>query len=321
MALPNLSLWGRHAPSAGENAHALITVMHWGSLAVLALVMARGVAFLGGEALRHRTLALRAESVVQSAVFSQGASTAGILPGIGAFVERNPFGVPPRAATAAATPSEAPVPEVSLADVQVEGTVAGVAALVVTGEGSRWILQGSDFRGYRVFRVKASGALLSRDGKETFLPLIFVGGAPGAGMPMSVASPVAPAAPAAPLQAPPVTQEQVRSAAPGKEGVIARDVVNSLLMNPFDELKRVRLVPKIDDQGKAGGLEIKALEDKSILSTLGVRPGDVIKGINGITMNNMGDVANAINSLMGGNKFEVSIVRDGKPEQLSYAVK
>ena len=319
MALPNLSLWWRRMAPAGGHARFVALLIHWGALAVLALVLARGTAFLGGEVLRHRTLALRAEQVLQSAPGSSGASAVGIPPEISAFVERNPFGVAPRPATASAAPSEVPAAEISLADVQVEGTVAGVAALVVTGEGSRWILQGEDFRGYQVFRVRAGGAALSRDGKETFLPLIFVGGSPGAGMPAPVVvqAPVAPGVP----PAPPAFQNKVQSAAPGKEGVIARDVVNGLLMNPFDELKLVLLIPKLDDQGKAGGLEVKALEDKSILSTLGVRPGDVIKGINGITMNNMGDVANAINSLMGGNKFDVAIVRDGKPEQLSYAVK
>jgi hypothetical protein len=49
--------------------------------------------------------------------------------------------------------------------------------------------------------------------------------------------------------------ENLTPAAPGQEGVIARDTVNELLLNPFDELKKVRLVPKITD-GVAAGIEV-----------------------------------------------------------------
>ena len=319
MTLPSLKQILR--PSAvGGGSHLLVALVRWGAWAVLALVAARGVAFLGEEFLRRHTLALRTEHVLQSVLGSREGASRGAPPGVIAFVERNPFGVPPRPAVASAPVVETPAPGLSLADVQVEGTVAGVGALVSTEEGPRWILQREEFRGYLVFRVQAGGVLLSRDGQETFLPLVFVGGSPGAPASLTVAG-----SPSSGSSAPPALlpafQGKVSSAAPGKEGVVAREVVNALLMNPFDELKLVRLIPKVDDQGKAGGLEVAALEDKSILSTLGVRPGDVIKGINGITMNNMGDVANAINSLMGGSKFDVAIVRDGKPEQLSYAVK
>ena len=34
-----------------------------------------------------------------------------------------------------------------------------------------------------------------------------------------------------------------------------------------------------------------------------------------------GDVANAINSLMGGERFEVSVVRKDEPVQLNYVVR
>ena len=303
MTLPSLKQILRPS-AAGGGSHLLVALVRWGAWAVLALVAARGVAFLGEEFLRRHTLALRTEHVLQSVLGARESASRGAPPGVVAFVERNPFGVPPRPAVASVPVAETTGPGLSLADVQVEGTVAGVGALVSTEEGPRWILQREEFRGYLVFRVQAGGVLLSRDGQDTFLPLVFVGGSPGAPVPLTVAGPP-PSGSSAPPP-PPAFQGKVSSAAPGKEGVVAREVVNALLMNPFDELKLVRLIPKVDDQGRAGGLEVAALEDKSILSTLGVRPGDVIKGINGITMNNMGDVA---------------IVRDGKPEQLSYAVK
>jgi hypothetical protein len=43
--------------------------------------------------------------------------------------------------------------------------------------------------------------------------------------------------------------------------------------------------------------------------------------VNGIPISNMGDVANAINSVMGGERFEVCVVRKDEPVQLNYVVR
>jgi S1-C subfamily serine protease len=38
-------------------------------------------------------------------------------------------------------------------------------------------------------------------------------------------------------------------------------------------------------------------------------------------MNNMGDISNAINSLMDGSRFDVEVLRDGEQVPLSYVVR
>ena len=109
----------------------------------------------------------------------------------------------------------------------------------------------------------------------------------------------------------------VVAARPGEqEGQVPSGLVNDLVQNPFDELKKIRLRPK---DGEAG-LEIQWIQDDSILRQLGVQKGDVIKSVNGIPFTNMGDIANSINSLMNSERFDVEVTREGKPTALRYVV-
>ena len=63
------------------------------------------------------------------------------------------------------------------------------------------------------------------------------------------------------------------------------------------------------------------LDEKSILTSLGVKAGDVVQSVNGVQIRNMGDVVNVINSLMTGNTFDVHVLRNGKPEMLNYNIR
>lgn len=108
---------------------------------------------------------------------------------------------------------------------------------------------------------------------------------------------------------------EVVAASDEQEGSIPSGMVNQLVQNPFDELKKVRLRP----QGQAG-LQIQWIQNDSILKKLGVKRGDVIKSINGIPFNNMADIANSINSLMNSERFDVEVDRRGKPTALRYVV-
>lgn len=114
------------------------------------------------------------------------------------------------------------------------------------------------------------------------------------------------------------TANQVSAAeAGGKEGVISAGLVQQLMENPFDELKNVRLRPKEGEQG----LQIQWINKDSILSQLGVQKGDVIRSINGIPFRNMADITNSMNSLMNSDRFDVEVVRDGKPSSLKYVIR
>jgi type II secretory pathway component PulC len=103
----------------------------------------------------------------------------------------------------------------------------------------------------------------------------------------------------------------------GSAGEINRDMINGLMENPFDELKKVRLRPAADEQG----LQIQWINKDSVLAQLGVQKGDVIRSINGIAFRNMMDITNSVSSLMNSDRFDVEVMRNGTPTSLQYVVR
>ncbi|MCL2767383.1 MAG: PDZ domain-containing protein [Synergistaceae bacterium] len=125
----------------------------------------------------------------------------------------------------------------------------------------------------------------------------------------------------APRTPQPQANQQVTAAVMGgQEGTIDRELINNLLMNPYDEMKKFRIRPKFEGT-ESLGIEVQWIQNDSILAKLGVAKNDVIKSVNGIPIKNMGDIANAINSLMNGSRFDVAVTRGNAPIDLSYVVR
>ena len=131
--------------------------------------------------------------------------------------------------------------------------------------------------------------------------------------------PTASAAPSRPQRPAPV-DDRVTAATEGQEGILDRELLNDLMINPFDEMKKIRIRPKFDGN-ESIGIEVQWIQNDSILGKLGVAKNDVIRSINGISIKNMGDIANAINSLMNGSRFDVEVLRGNDPIQLTYVVR
>jgi hypothetical protein len=284
-------------------------------------------ATLLGLFLQHQVMESRIATVIRAASTSApGSGVVSVPEGMRLFVARSPFGVasgralPEDKGTSPETPVEkeaAPVADIG--KLSLVGTMPPVAAWLAGPGGTSLVLQGQRVEGWLLRRVAKNSVLLAagEEEHELFFRVLDGGGQIPAKPTSKERAADTPTPPPAESSS---AAENLTPAAPGQEGVIARDTVNELLLNPFDELKKVRLVPKITD-GVAAGIEVRNIEKNSILFALGVRPGDVIQGVNGIPISNMGDVANAINSLMGGERFEVSVVRKDEPVQLNYVVR
>lgn len=286
-------------------------------------------ATLLGLFLQHQVMESRIATVIRAASASDsGSGVVSVPEGLRLFVARSPFGVASgivisedKAASPEKPIEEKAAPVADIGKLSLVGTMPPVAAWLAGPGGTSLVLQGQRVEGWLLRRVAKNSVLLAAGEEEHELFFrVLDGGERISSKPTSkkraAEAPTPP--PAGPSSS--TTAENLTPAAPGQEGVIARDTMNELLLNPFDELKKVRLVPKITD-GVAAGIEVRNIEKNSILFALGVRPGDVIQGVNGIPITNMGDVANAINSLMGGERFEVSVLRKDEPVQLNYVVR
>ncbi len=178
---------------------------------------------------------------------------------------------------------------------------------------------GEEIDYYKLISVGAYEAILRRGNEPPVKKYIVYGSVPA---PEQAEAPKAASAPAkAPeVKQPPAPQNSgnILAAVPGgNEGQVPSEIVNQLVQNPFDELKRIRLRPN----DKSGGLEIQWIQNDSILKRLGIQRGDVIKSVNGIPFTNMGDIANSISSLMASERFDVEVNRGGNNTALRYVVK
>lgn len=233
-------------------------------------------------------------------------------PSISDFVSANPFNVKVyHTSKAASDPARKQEQIFSLEGMTLSGTIPGIGAQLRDGDLAPFILKGQEYKGYTLKDVGNNRAFFVKNDEEYILHLFYdVGGAKN--------------------NASRTNESQIKKTVPvnnrispsevGKNGTIARELVNDLLMNPFNEMKKVRLRAKFKD-GEALGIEVQWLARDSLLRELGVSKGDIVQSINGVPINNMGDISNAINSLMGGDRFEVEVLRKGEKVPLTYTVK
>ena len=238
----------------------------------------------------------------------------GTSPAISDFVSANPFNVmeyeKPHAGPAATEQKE----EIfSLDGMTLSGTIPGIGAQLRDGDVTPFILSGQEYRGYTLKDVESNRAFFFKNDEE-FILLLFYGqnedSKKSSGKNSSQVKQTLPV-----RDNPGIAPAEV-----GQNGTIARELVNDLLMNPFNEMKKVRLRAKFQD-GEALGIEVQWLARDSLLGELGVEKGDIVQSINSVPINNMGDISNAINSLMGGDRFEVEVLRKGEKVPLTYTVK
>ena len=236
--------------------------------------------------------------------------------GLEGFLAANPFHISPQKAN---TPAPAPksvdvAPKqqpTTLDDVILRGTLPGVGGWFEQKGALKLILVGKNIDRFRLMSVQYDEATFRR-GTQTVKKYITYG-------PVEAKKQEAPKPAPAPRREPEPARQtgNITAASEGSEGSIPAEMVNSLVQNPFDELKRIRVRPN----DKAGGLEVQWIQNDSILKRLGVQRGDVIKSVNGIPFTNMGDIANSINSLMNSERFDVEVTRGGKSTPLRYVVR
>ena len=247
-------------------------------------------------------------AVGRSALPAEAERASSVGAGMEEFLTANPFRV---------SPMEVSLPTARSADVEVTGSLAtavlrgtlpDVGAWIEDKGKVRLVLMGTSFDVYTLAKVTYREAVFVKEDEVVVRELRY--SEPGSER-GAFSTPVAEARPVG------VPEGSVTPAKPGEQdGEVPSELVTSLVQNPFDELKKIRLRP--NDGGN--GLEIQWIQDDSILKQLGVQKGDVIKSVNGIPFTNMADIANSINSLMNSERFDVEVDREGKPTALRYVV-
>jgi membrane-associated protease RseP (regulator of RpoE activity) len=228
-----------------------------------------------------------------------------------AFLKSNPFKVTPRILPDLEEELSADSSQQitgSLAAAVLRWTMPG-AGILLEDQGQQYvILVNESFDVYTLEEVTYREAIFVKDENRVVKELVY-----------------SKEGPALPQPSAPVVQTRDADLGPlvvpadpssGSAGEINRDMINGLIENPFDELKKVRLRPA-DEQG----LQIQWINKDSVLAQLGVQKGDVIRSINGIAFRNMMDITNSVSSLMNSDRFDVEVMRNGTPTSLQYVVR
>ena len=305
------------APSAGPASSAARSVL----AALFVCGIFAGYCLCSSLESAMMSAALEADAETARAVSRRGPSfaNAGRSGGAGGFTEENPFGADVRAAKDTGKSSAAKAAPETLKSMTLRGTLPGVGAWIEVSGNTRLVLKGQSVEGFTLSEIEYSRALLSGGAEEHALYLILSGG----GRPAAAdrrrprraetrrrTQQRAPEKPALDFSG-------LEPASEGREGAVPRELVDALLMNPYDELAKVRMVPTPD----MSGMKLERLASDSVLARVGVAQGDVISAINGVSITNVADASNALNSLMAGSRFDVTVMRGGKPVELRYQVK
>jgi len=121
---------------------------------------------------------------------------------------------------------------------------------------------------------------------------------------------------------------QARAARPGAEIAsasgesstipVSRDMVEGALGNINQLLTQVRVRPYFKD-GLPDGLAVSHIRPDSIIAKLGLRNGDVVKGVDGKEIKSPDDILNFYNSLKSGSDISVDVMRRGQLQTLHYS--
>jgi len=200
---------------------------------------------------------------------------------------------------------------------------AGFAVIADGANGERTFRAGEDVvSGVQLAAVYADRIVLSRGGIEETLklprdsnlaPADVVRAAPGTASSRSgtntraegnrQGSTAAPAAAAQTVKAPTDWQQ----------------TVDRLRQNPDELMRRVQIVPVLDG-GKLTGVRLSAGADAALINQIGLRPGDIVTSVNGMPVDSLSRGQDIMSSLKNSSSVRVTVLRDGKPTDVTVGL-
>ena len=94
--------------------------------------------------------------------------------------------------------------------------------------------------------------------------------------------------------------------------MIDRDQLAAQMRTP-DFLRQATMVPS-----NSGGFQVRQIQPGSLYEKLGLRPGDVVKSINGQAINSVEDAMKLYQQMASLSSVQMEVQRGGKPEYLYY---
>ncbi len=106
---------------------------------------------------------------------------------------------------------------------------------------------------------------------------------------------------------------------PGDQLRIDRNEIDSALNNINQLMQQVRVRPHFKN-GKPNGLILTHIRNNSIFNELGLKSGDVVKGVNGEEIESVDDALKFYNNLKSSSSVQLQIERGGQEKSISYQI-
>jgi len=103
---------------------------------------------------------------------------------------------------------------------------------------------------------------------------------------------------------------------------IKRSDLNNYLKNLPDLLQQATAVPNIvpGSGGEVDGFKMLGIEPGSVFSQIGLKVGDVLKGVNGEKVNSPAKAMELYNNLRNEGRIELEVERDGRTQSLNFNI-
>jgi len=105
----------------------------------------------------------------------------------------------------------------------------------------------------------------------------------------------------------------------GDQVRVDRNEINSALNNINQLMQQVRVRPHFKN-GKPNGLILTHIRNNSIFNELGLKSGDIVKGVNGQEIESVDDALKFYNNLKSSASVQLQIERRGQEKSISYEI-
>jgi len=158
--------------------------------------------------------------------------------------------------------------------------------------------------------VEKSKVVINHNGTQVMLEMPTDDtGSPSASVPMPV--PMRPAMP-------PMFGRDVERVGPN-QFVVHRSSVDRNLQNMGQLFTQMRAIPDVED-GKTDGFRLSEVVPGSLFSQMGLRDGDVVTSVGGQELNDPTQAIALLNSLRNASSLNITVMRNGRPVDLSYQI-
>lgn len=107
----------------------------------------------------------------------------------------------------------------------------------------------------------------------------------------------------------------------GKTLVIPKALAERIKNDNASIMSSIAVRVATDANGHAAGYQVVAVDKESIVGKMGLKPNDTLQAVNGHSLKSGDDLKRLYDDLKNATKFELKVMRQGKPETIFYEIR